>query len=348
MKKIPIYLYTLFVLLSAIWGSLFIWVHQPAGLVCSILLIGVWWFAAGFVLYTMYRQLEFRHYMSYGYTASFVAVLVLYFSLTPQNNRQWKPEVAKIINFRFVDGKVEIHNLRNFLWHSQKQYTTQWETRRYALEDLDQVDLIVSHFIPGPVAHAFISFGFKNGEHLAFSIEVRQEQHETFSILGGFFRQYELAMVVGDENDLIYTRSNIRDEDVYIYPIQMNQTEIQMLFLEYLNTANRLNNHPRWYNTLLSNCTTILFDLSEHAMGTIPRDYRVVLPGLLPQYLYDYRQLDSKYSLQQWQDKAHVNPKTKDLKYGPDDLAQPFSELIRQDLPRSTQTPSHATGRMIH
>ena len=224
--------------------------------------------------------------------------------------------------------------MRNFIWQSQDKYTTQWETRRYDLEKLDQVDLVVSHFIPGPVAHAFISFGFDNGEHLAFSLEVRQEKDEGFSTVGGFFRQYELALVVGDENDVIYTRSNTRDEDVYVYPIQMQKIEIQMLFLEYLNQANRLNNKPRWYNTLVSNCTTILFDLTEHATGSVPRDYRVVLPGLLPNYLYDYKQLDNRLTLDEWKQKAHVNPKTENLKNGPDDLDIPFSELIRKDLPK--------------
>lgn len=179
------------------------------------------------------------------------------------------------------------------------------------------------------MAHAFISFGFQDGQHLAFSLEVRQEQHEGFSVLGGFFRQYELALVVGDENDVIYARSNIRDEEVYIYPIRMQPTEMQMLFLEYLNQANRLNHQPRWYNTLVSNCTTILFDLIEHAMGNVPRDYRVLLPGLLPDYLYVHGQLDQSISLDEWKKRAHVNPKTAHLTQGPDQAQPLFSQLIR-------------------
>lgn len=110
-----------------------------------------------------------------------------FFLMTPQNDRVWEPNVERLAHYRFVDGQVEIYNVRNFIWQDQDTYTTQWETRRYALENIQSVDLIVSHFIAGPVAHAFISFGFADGQHLAFSLEVRQEKEEGFSVLGGFF-----------------------------------------------------------------------------------------------------------------------------------------------------------------
>jgi hypothetical protein len=333
MKKLLQTLYGLLLICSCIWLLGFIWVHQWGGLWLTIVFT-ILWVGSLFALYWIkHKKIDQQRYAHFSYWFFFFVVVVIFFCMKPSNDRDWAPEVAKIMTFRFVDGQVEIDNVRNFIWKSQDEYTTQWETRRYDLEKLDQVDLVVSHFIPGPVAHAFISFGFDNGERLAFSLEVRQEKGEGFSTVGGFFRQYELALVVGDENDVIYTRSNTRDEDVYVYPIQMQKIEIQMLFLEYLNQANRLNNKPRWYNTLLSNCTTILFDLTEHATGSVPRDYRVVLPGLLPNYLYDYKQLDHQFSLDEWKHKAHVNPKTENLKNGPDGLDVPFSELIRKDLP---------------
>jgi hypothetical protein len=323
--------YALFLLLSSIWVGLLIWIQQPISALISYSLIMAWLIFAGLCFYFRSQYKTALKWLHAAYLIALVMVIGGFFLLTPKNDRIWEPNVEHLANYRFVDGQVEIHNVRNFIWQSDDQYTTQWETRRYALENIDRVDLIISHFIQGPVAHAFISFGFQDGQHLAFSLEVRQEKDEGFSVLGGFFRQYELALVVGDENDVIYTRSNIRDEDVYIYPIQMQKTEMQMLFLEYLNKVNRLNHQPLWYNTLVSNCTTILFDLSEHAMGHIPRDYRVLLPGLLPNYLYDHGQLDQSISLEKWRERAHVNPKTAHLKQGPDQAEPEFSVLIRRD-----------------
>lgn len=62
------------------------------------------------------------------------------------------------------------------------------------------------------------------------------------------------------KKDLIYTRSNIRHEQVYLFPITMPQTERKALFIEYLHKADELRAEAKWYNTLTSNCTTLVFD----------------------------------------------------------------------------------------
>ncbi len=314
---------------SGVWLLLLLWIHQPSNLASTLLLMSVCVLIMAYLLSLKLEQPR-SEYVIGAYWIGLTLIVGAFFLLPPRNDRLWKPEVAQLMSYRFIDGQVEIQNVRNFIWKAGKAEQIRWETRRYAIENIQSVDLIISHFAPGPIAHVFISFGFKDGQHLAFSLEVRQEQHEEFSVLGGFFRQYELALVVGDENDLIYSRTNMRDEDVYIYPIQMQPIEMQMLFLEYLNKANRLNHHPRWYNTLFSNCTTILFDLTEHAMGNVNRDYRALLPGLLPNYLYDAGQLDRRYSLKQWRERAHVNPKTQHLSQSPEQSGVNFSQLIRQ------------------
>lgn len=330
LEKLKRYSTITLITLTSIWVILFIWVHQPFGAAITYALIATWLIFAIATGYFYLKQHRLMHYSKYAYPLAFIAVLIFFFSLSPRNDRIWQDEAEKIIQFKFNDDKIEIQNVRNFIWRTKDDYDVNWETRRYDIEQLESIDLIVSHFMQGPVAHVFISFGFKDGEHLAFSLEVRQEHNEGFSTIGGFFRQYELAMVVGDEHDLIYSRANAKEEDVYIYPIQMNQTEIQLLFLEYLNKANRLNHTPTWYNTYVSNCTTILFDLMEHAVGEIPRDYRVTLPGLIPNYLYDKQVLDNSISLKQWREKAYINNKIAHIQETHQVPAKEFSELIRQ------------------
>ena len=329
-EKIKKYAFILLLVLIQIWVSLFVWTHQPVNLFITLLFILLWFILTVGFFYSIQKELKFKKIIKWTYWLSFLILLIIFFNMTPKNDRKWQDEVDKIIQFQFKNGKVEVENIRNFVWYDKDQYRVQWETRQYDLEQLKSVDLIVSYFMKGPVAHVFISFGFENGEHLAFSLEVRQESHEDFSVIGGFFRQYELALVVGDENDLIYARSNVRDEDVYLYPIHMNQTEIQMLFLEYLNKANRLNHRPVWYNTLMSNCTTILFDLVEHAIGDIPRDYRVILPGLLPEYLYEVTPLRKSKSFVEWQRIAHINPKIKSIHNIEQVPSIEFSKTIRE------------------
>lgn len=320
------------ILLSSLWVILLIWTHQPIAMWFTLLMIS--WLVLAATIYTLYlKQHSARYNGLVIYLIGFCIALFCFFVLEPSNKRDWRSENEKLLEFEFVDGQVEVRNVRNFIWQNDEKYKVQWETRRYHIEDVQRVDMVVSHFIPGPIAHVFVTFGFADGQYLALSLEVRQEKGEGFSTLGGFFRQYELALVGGDENDLIFSRTNIRDEDLYIYPLTMDKVEMQMLLLEYLSKANRLKNTPRWYNTFISNCTTILFDLSEHAMGYIPRDYRVLLPGLIPDYLYDYGQLSNDITLEDWRKLAHVNPKTQHLNSGLETEKINFSQLIRQDLP---------------
>jgi hypothetical protein len=61
-------------------------------------------------------------------------------------------------------------------------------------------------------------FEFQERDFVVFSIETRKEQGEGYSTLKGFFKQYELYYVVGDERDLIRARTDFRKprEDVYL------------------------------------------------------------------------------------------------------------------------------------
>jgi hypothetical protein len=57
-------------------------------------------------------------------------------------------------------------------------------------------------------------------DFVTVSIETRKERGETYDTLKGFFRQYELIYIVGDERDLIRLRTNYRKdppEDAYLY-----------------------------------------------------------------------------------------------------------------------------------
>lgn len=52
--------------------------------------------------------------------------------------------------------------------------------------------------------------------------------------------------MAGDEKDLIYTRTNVRGEDVYICPVNLSKKSIQKLFLLYLEKGEELNHEAKW------------------------------------------------------------------------------------------------------
>lgn len=66
----------------------------------------------------------------------------------------------------------------------------------------------------------------------------------------------------------------------------------------------------------------------------IPVDYRVLLAGLLPEYLHDEQAIDTSYTVDEWRDMAYANPYVEHLQKT-DMESREFSKLIRQGLPKS-------------
>ena len=168
------------------------------------------------------------------------------------------PDVARFPAATIAGRQVIIHNLRNFDYRSETDYTEQWETRTFDLDQIRGIDLFLSFWGPTLIAHTITSWEFADGSHLAISIETRKEKGESYSALRGFFRQYELYYVVADERDVIRLRTNYRGERVYLYRLKVRPEFARALLLDYLAEVNRLAGRPRWYNALTHNCTTVI------------------------------------------------------------------------------------------
>lgn len=324
--------FSLFVIFSSIWLCLALWFQEPLGGLMTRLLIAIWViFAFGMLGIYVTQSFFSRSTDVLIYLLGFLLGLFWYFGLEARQDRDWNPEVAKVLSYEQDGNHVTLHNVRNFNWYSPTQYDVRWESRQLDLNQITGVNIITSYWMGPHIAHTLVSFDFANSKPLTFSIEIRKEKGEAFSTLGGFFRKYELSLVAADEKDLIYTRSNIRAEQVYFFPIHMSKQESRALFQEYLQTANDLKNKPKWYNTLSSNCTTLVFDMVQSiSQRQLPTDYRLLASGYLPNYLYDLKALSHNYSMQQWYEKAHVNPRVS--AYHQLSSSQ-YSQLIRQGLP---------------
>ena len=70
---------------------------------------------------------------------------------------------------------------------------------------------------------------------LCFSIKTRKEIGESYSAIGGFFRQFELIYVAADERDVIRGRTNFRrGEDVYLYRTTVPPEKARERFMDYI------------------------------------------------------------------------------------------------------------------
>ncbi|MEO8010480.1 MAG: DUF4105 domain-containing protein, partial [Dokdonella sp.] len=176
------------------------------------------------------------------------------------------------------------------------------------------------------IAHMIVSFGFDDGGHVAFSVEIRREQHEEFSEIGGFFKQFELSVIAADERDVVAVRTNVRGEDGYLYRITLPPEARRALFLAYLDEANEIASHPRFYNTVSANCTTLVFHMLKQIVGHLPLDYRLLATGYLPEYVYKVGGFDDSVTLDELTRRGHFTGRAKRAGADAD-----FSAAIRED-----------------
>ncbi|WP_336721608.1 DUF4105 domain-containing protein [Acinetobacter soli] len=332
-------IFSVFVICSSIWVCAALWIQQPFGWLGSRILIGIWIVFALSVLGIYISQ----HILGRGkdivlYMLAFLVALLWYFSLAPAQNRDWDPEVARLLDYQRQGDQITLHNVRNFDWQPDGQYTERWETRHYNLNQLRGVNIITSYWMGPQIAHTLVSFDFEQQKPLVFSIEIRKEKNENFSAIGGFFRQFELSLVAADEKDIVYTRSNVRHEQVYLFPVQVSKEQAKALFLEYLKTSDELRATPKWYNTLTSNCTTLVFDMAQAINpDELPKDYRLLASGYLPNYLYDLNVLSHEYSIAKWYQMAYINERAAEYEKFKHQNSLNFSEVIRYGIPQPKQ-----------
>ncbi|WP_423822387.1 DUF4105 domain-containing protein [Salinisphaera sp. SPP-AMP-43] len=317
------------------YGAGALWFRGPQQPLARAVLIGLWSIAGAAAL----AGLILPHWLGPALFAMAGLAFAIWWSrIQPAADRDWAPDVARTLGVARRGSRVRLYNVRNFDWHTRNDFSIRWETRDYDLDDLIAVDLVASYWSGPTIAHTLVSFAFADGRHLVFSVEVRRLAGSEFSAVGGLFRQCELALVAADERDIVRTRSNARGEDVYLYRVALPPAEIRALFAAYLDTADTLAATPRFYNTLTSNCTTLVYDLVKPIVPGLPWNWRLLASGYLPEYLYRIGGLDSRLSLAALHQHGHINERALAADAHGDD----FSQAIRRGLPapaNSAQPP---------
>lgn len=208
-------------------------------------------------------------------------------TITPREDRIWRPEVARGVTSDLNGDTAILKNVRDFNWITEDTATESWVTRTVDLTAITSLDVFLSVWDSPDIAHTLVSFGFADGQHVVFSSEIRKEAGEDFSSLGGFFKEFELVLIAAEERDIIRLRTDLRGEQVSVYPITLGPEARRTLFLSFLDLGNDLARAPRWYNTLTANCTTVPYHLARQLSDRVVLDPRVILSGRLPGYLYD-------------------------------------------------------------
>jgi hypothetical protein len=222
-------------------------------------------------------------------------------SIHPTNERTWQPEVAELLSGSIDPAnpdRVTLTNVRDFHWLTPNPADPRWETRSYDLAALQTTDMILTYWMGPAIAHTMVTFGFADGEHIVFSVGIRPAEGQTFSSVAGFFKVFELIVTAADERDAIGLRTSVQTGNtVHLYRLAVPPAVARELFLEYAALANSMVEKPRFYRTIVANCTTIIWSLVRRLDPRLPLDWRVLVSGYLPGYLYDLRTLDRRFTL---------------------------------------------------
>jgi hypothetical protein len=251
-------------------------------------------------------------------------VLGWWLTLKPSNNRPWPPDVAQTAWAEINGDEVTIHNVRNCDYRTEADYTPHWETRTVRMSQIAGIDLAVNYWGSPWIAHPIVSFQFADAPPICFSIETRKKLGQTYSTIGGLYRQFELIYIVADERDVIRVRTNYRKgEDIYLYRTTISPVDARERFLEYIRSLNVLRDKARWYNAITTNCTTSI--RTQHAATErTPWDWRILVNGKGDELLYERGVLDHSVPFAELKRRAYINARARAANDAPD-----FSERIR-------------------
>jgi len=325
-RTVLLFTVLLVVVAATTWASLALWYRLPGQDWMRSFGAGI--FAIIGIVTTIGLFRPWRWPIAIVFALALLSVIGWWSTILPPADADWAPDVARQVTGRVEGDQLILTNVRTFEWRSETDFTPHWETRSYDLSQLKTIDLFMSYWSGPLMAHMIVSFGFADGQQLAWSIEVRRRQGGAFSPIADLFKSNPLVIIAADERDVVGVRSNIRGEDVQLYRLNVSPAGSRNLLLAYLADANALAAKPLFYNSLTTNCTTAVVALVRAVGDSLPADWRLLVNGYVPDYAYGQKALDMRRTLPELKQLSHIDEKAK-----ADGLSSSFSADIREGVP---------------
>lgn len=255
--------------------------------------------------------------------------LAWWLSQKPSLYRDWEAQDAVLPSISWSWDTVVVSNIRNHTWTSATDFIPGYYDDIFSLDEIERVYYSITPFSDsdGP-AHTMLSFSFSGGKNVVISAELRKERWEEFDAVKGILNQFELQYVIASESDVIKVRTNYRQNQVYMYPIDVPKEKIQQLFRSMIMRADKLNREPEFYNTLWNNCTTsILTHANALRVEKLDGGIFTLLPSHSDEIVYAAGLIDTDLSLPEARAYYRIDELARTLSG-----EQDFSSVIRKQV----------------
>lgn len=239
-----------------------------------------------------------------------------YFLPAPLNG-DWQTHTAVMPTVEFDGNLATIYNVRNFRYNSGEEASViDYYDQTYDLDKVVRVWYINEPFSETKnAAHTFLSWEFSDGKFLSITIEARKTKGQVYNIFKGLFRTYPLMYIAADERDAILVRANLRQHDVYLYPVKTTPAKARTMLKNMLVEMNDLSVNTRWYNTLTANCTSLI---AKHVNEVTPAklpfwSWELLLTGHADELAMRAGLLDTDLSIEQARDKFNITKISQEL-----------------------------------
>lgn len=200
----------------------------------------------------------------------------------PREDRNWYPYLSHTTDVTIDTDSFSITPVSDWSYTWGAETATDYTEGSYRFDQLRNVWFMLE---PQPgsqlAAHTLLLFEFEGDRLLGLTIEARREEGEDYDALRGQFNAFELTYIWASARDLLIRRAVMLDHEVFVYPVSITDEQNRMLLMNLLQRTQSLETQPRYYNTVVSNCTN---ELAKAAGFSWAPAY--VLTGRSDEYLF--------------------------------------------------------------
>lgn len=254
----------LLLVLPMLW-SIGLWYYQPVSILPALLV------AAGAALWWKLRKRPSIHLVLWVLVA---VNIITYYCIPGPTPKRWQKPWALAPVFEQQGDQLTIRNIRDFRYRTEEDSDARYRTETYDLNTLIGVDFAECHWDGmTAICHTMLSFNFADGRHLAVSAETRLPEGVEQGAIPGLYKKYGILYLFGTEEDLYGLRTNIRHEDLSIYPMNIKPQGARKLLQHYIDLAKQAEEEHLPYNTISGNCSTGLVSGFRALVPSMPRKY---------------------------------------------------------------------------